>query len=435
MSKKSFDHIENKIREAAENSEPTFDELAWSKMEAVLNKENGKKRGYFFWWILLSFIFVGAGSGYLFYKNRPVKEITTIYKAQKSKGIPLDHVKNIAGEVPVFTDNEKASNNKIPLNKSINSELEYANSLAPNNYKAHIVSSNNSIGISSKIQKNKKGKLYSNVNSGQVESIEQVTVKQDTLNTILAPTHLTAINVNTSTVVLKDSMIKIDSTKIGKKDFSEKRKKATITDEKLSRFYILGAIGGDAGNVKFLSLKNSAITVKYGIGVGYQLNKKISFQTGFYASQKKYIAGPEDYNTKNSPYWNYRNIVKVDANCLVYDIPLSIRYNFLLKPSTIYYTTAGLSTFIMKRENYGYYYTYTGSSTIYHKDYIYTGNKNLFAVFNFSIGIQKKLSPHFSILAEPSISTPLSGVGQGQVKLYATALQVALKYQLSTRHK
>ena len=39
MSKKQFDHIENKIREAAENSEPAFEEQAWDKMEAKLNKE------------------------------------------------------------------------------------------------------------------------------------------------------------------------------------------------------------------------------------------------------------------------------------------------------------------------------------------------------------------------------------------------------------
>jgi hypothetical protein len=39
MSKKQFDHIENRIREAAENSEPPFDEMAWSRMDALLNKE------------------------------------------------------------------------------------------------------------------------------------------------------------------------------------------------------------------------------------------------------------------------------------------------------------------------------------------------------------------------------------------------------------
>lgn len=435
MSKKSFDHIENKIREAAENSEPLFNELAWSNMEALLIKDNGKKRRYFFGWILFSFIFVGAGSAYMFYKNRPVKEITAIYKEQKSKDTTADRVKNITGEVPVFTYNQKTSNNKATLNKPINSELEYANSQSPNNNNDSSVSSDNSNENSKKIRQIKKGKLYSNVNLGQVESTDEVPVKQDTLNSILVLTHMDAINENTTPVVLKDSAIKIDSIKIGKKDFSKKNKNEKITVEKLARFYILAAIGGDAGSVKFLSFKKSAVTVKYGIGIGYQLNNKISVQTGFYASQKKYIAGPEDYYTKNSPYWNYKNIVKVDANCLVYDIPLSIRYNFLLKPATIYYTTTGLSTFIMKRENYDYYYTYTGSTTIYHKDSTYTGNKNLFSVFNFSIGIQKKLSPNFSILAEPLISIPLSGVGQGQVKLYSTALQLAIKYQLSTKHK
>ena len=43
MGKKQFDYIEDRIREAAENSEPAFDEYAWTRMEARLDKENNKK--------------------------------------------------------------------------------------------------------------------------------------------------------------------------------------------------------------------------------------------------------------------------------------------------------------------------------------------------------------------------------------------------------
>jgi hypothetical protein len=50
MSQKSFEDIENKIREAAANSEPAFDEQGWLKMDLLLNKEDRKKRGFFIWW-------------------------------------------------------------------------------------------------------------------------------------------------------------------------------------------------------------------------------------------------------------------------------------------------------------------------------------------------------------------------------------------------
>ena len=156
-------------------------------------------------------------------------------------------------------------------------------------------------------------------------------------------------------------------------------------------------------------------------------------QTGFYAGRKKYIAGPEDYYPKTGSYWDMVQIVKVDASCLVYDIPLTVRYNFLLKPTTIYYATAGFSSFIMKEEDY--YYYYTNNNMPHESAYTYTGNKHFFSVFNISAGIEKKLSSNFSLLAEPSLSIPISGVGDGSVKLYSAALQVGLKYNPHRKHK
>lgn len=433
MNKRPFDHIENRIREAAENSEPDFDEFAWSKMEALLDKEKNNKHRYIFWWILLPLLFVGAGSSYLFFKNKPVKEITALNREQKFPETQSTQIKNIPVESPILSDKLKDSNKKADLNKSITSELEYANSQSTkNNKEVNVITGtvNNKAG---KIRQNKKGKLSSKINSGQVETIYEVAVNEDTSSTSLDVTHVNEIKETTASVVLKDSIVKNDSLKILAKVFPDKPKTEKLTAKKLSRFYLLAAIGADVGSVKFLSLENSKITAKYGIGVGYQLNKRMSVQTGFYAGLKKYIAGPGDYNAKTGSYWNMVQIVKVDASCLVYDIPLTVRYNLLQKPSTIFYTTAGISSFIMKREDYNYYYN--RYNTLHESSWTYRGNKNLFAVANFSVGIEKKLSSNFSILAEPSVSMPLTGVGDGSVKLYSTALQIAIKYQPSKKHK
>ena len=70
MDKKQFDHIENRIREAAENSEPAFDEYAWTKMEVRLNKEDNRRRRFLLWWFLLPLVFITAGTGYYFLSNK-----------------------------------------------------------------------------------------------------------------------------------------------------------------------------------------------------------------------------------------------------------------------------------------------------------------------------------------------------------------------------
>jgi hypothetical protein len=77
-------------------------------------------------------------------------------------------------------------------------------------------------------------------------------------------------------------------------------------------------------------------------------------------------------------------LTKVDASCLVYDIPLTLRYTISQKPTTGFYATAGISSYIMKQEDYKYYYIrynmpHEASKT-------YTGNKDLFSVLNLSAG-------------------------------------------------
>jgi len=140
------------------------------------------------------------------------------------------------------------------------------------------------------------------------------------------------------------------------------------------------------------------------------------------------VAGPKDYTIKaGSPMAAYE-IDKIKASCLVYEIPLTVKYDIISKPSVIFYATAGMSSYILKKEKYDCFYQYYNMP--YEQEWQYSGNKHLFSMANFSIGIEKKLSSQFSLLAEPSFSVPVSGIGDGKVKLYSTALQFGLKYYL-----
>jgi len=76
MGKKQFEYIENRIKEAAENSEPSFDESAWAKMETRLDEENNKKQRFLLWWFLLPLLFIGAGT-YYFLNNKTSQRKTS----------------------------------------------------------------------------------------------------------------------------------------------------------------------------------------------------------------------------------------------------------------------------------------------------------------------------------------------------------------------
>ena len=480
MGKKQFDHIENRIREAAENSEPVFDEYAWAKMEARLDKEDNKKRRFFVWWIVLPLLFIAAGSVYFFFNNKPSEKTITPGKDQyiadnkstRQKNIPSvtpssnsnqyiadsnsskqkdiasvpsspigdQHItdikslqqKNIPSATASIINHARNTNKKIDFNKKKAPEVSQV--IKQSFHNSNDVTTAFVNGISKKIKGAKKGKLLSKTNKGEIDNTDATEPGVDKADNILDLTSVNKIAANKKTDILTDTIIKKDSSKnnivnnLPDKKIADKNKKLTT-----SRFYFLGSIGEDAGSVKLLSFRNNKIIAKYGVGVGYQINKKLSLQTGFYASRKKYIAGPGDYNPKQGSYLDTMQIIKVDASCLVYDIPLTLRYNVLQKAKTIYYVTAGISSFIMKKEDY--YYHYFRNYIYDQSSWTYTGNKNLFAVLNFSAGIEKKLSPYVSIQAEPSVSIPLSGVGEGRVKLYSTALQLSIKYQPPKKHK
>ena len=489
MSKKQFDHIENRIKEAAENSELPLDENAWAIMEARLNKEDNKKRRYLLRWIILPFIFIAAGSVYFFFYNKPSQKIAasvnrqqlTESKSSQQKNIPVVTESESLSQqkiIPAFTE-RKSSQQKIITSiaeskllppKSILSVTQnislqpQSNASVTPSLITHSSARNNGIGfhkktmsevykpglkisdsnnrvpkglvnsVSKKIRGSKNARLLVKSNGGEiaVDVEAEPAVDKVGINPDVTPPNI--IYNNMLPVILKGSLFKKDSVEIivtnslPDKNSVDKIKKSTS-----SRFYFLASLGADAGSVKLLSFKNNKITAKYGVGIGYQLTKKISIQTGFYASTKKYIAGPGDYNFKAGSYWNMVQILKVNAACLIYDIPLTLRYNVIQKPATIYYTTAGISSFIMKKEDYNYHYF--RNTVYYQSSWKYTGNKNLFAVLNFSAGIEKKISPEFFIQAEPSLSVPITGVGDGRVKLYSAALQFSIKYQPLKKHK
>ncbi len=435
MDKKQFDYIENRIREAAENSEPAFDEYAWAKMEARLNKEDNRRRRYLLWWFLLPLVFISAGTGYYFLRNKPAETKNVQHasinsnedknedKSIKEKNVPVEKIPAI---------NEDNSNNKINVDIKKSTDSTQSTKQFPvsnNDIVARDITDN-----SNRYHGFKKGKLSSKINPGEIGNANAHSSEVDSSNFILDKTPVDKLTADSSVVIVSDTVIQKDSFKnTATINLPDSSKKDAIKKAVPSRFYFLASVAADIGSVKFLSFQNSQLTPKIGIGIGYQLSKKLSVQTGFYAGRKKYIAGPGDYNPKAGSYWDMVQIVKVDASCLVYDIPLTLRYNFIQKPTTDYFATAGFSSYIMKKEDYVYDYTYNNMP--HHSSWTYTGNKHFFSVFNISVGIEKKLSPYFSLLAEPYVGIPLSGVGDGSVKLYSAGLQVGLKYNPYRKHK
>lgn len=441
MSKEQFEHIENRIREAAENSVPAFDEQAWLHMEAKLDKEKKDKRRFFIWWWLAGFLLLSAGLGSYLYVTVPNYKEGSVAAKNTEKIKPVAGSKNLSAITVTTKKVDEKNANKVVENIS-----SIPATIKKDDNKKLIVAADTPPASTVAVVKNKQLITSKNERCNSNRIIKKSTIQNDLLEenssnelTINVDLHISKATVSTllfdapkkeilTTISPKDkAVINATSKNSTDKKASDKKTKKQTPESAAAHFYLIGSIGADAANVKLLPFKNTTITPKYGVGIGYAFNKKISVQTGFYASRKKYIAGPDDYNAKAGSYWNMVQILKVNASCLVYELPIALRYNFVQRPSFKLYATTGLSSFIMKNEYYDYHYI---KNNMYHEaDWTYTGNKNFLSMLTFSAGIEKRLSPVSSILVEPAVSLPITGVGDGRVKLFSTSLQVGFKYQ------
>jgi hypothetical protein len=205
---------------------------------------------------------------------------------------------------------------------------------------------------------------------------------------------------------------------------AEKTDSPAVTEEPLnkkqpaknknSKFSLNFSFGPDISSVGFD--KPGKIKPQFGIGIGYSVSERLSIRTGFYAGRKIYSADSADYHI--NPWGPYSfKLYEVKGNCFVYEIPVSLMYNFKQSKNHTWFVSTGLSSYLMKTEAYKYIYKNRTGQMLYHGYNFKNENSHFFSVLNVSGGYQYHVSNRFSILAEPYIKIPLSGVGVGKVRL------------------
>jgi hypothetical protein len=174
--------------------------------------------------------------------------------------------------------------------------------------------------------------------------------------------------------------------------------------------------------------KSGQLKTVLGAGISYTINKKLTLSTGVYTARKVYAAAPQDYKFSYLPP-NFNYLTKVEGDCRVLEIPVMAAYNFGFTRKSNWFVAAGVSTFLMKKEKYGYLYTYpTGISYTYTRE-INNENKNLFSVADFSVGYKRNINRTLFVSAEPYLKLPLNGVGDGKLKMNSTGILFSVGFK------
>ncbi|MEP7236968.1 MAG: hypothetical protein ABI685_03850 [Ferruginibacter sp.] len=460
------EEMDDMIRDAAENHHPAYNDKAWEKMEGKLDKhlpqKTDRRRPVFF---LLLFLLLGAGTLFTvnqFSKNKnsvaeknssdskqpePVLSITEKNAATNDKtptaenagsnavdvtpaNAGQDNVAAIPGGIPLQTPDKKYTE-KFYSNKDFTSNSKGKTKTrisSPNLF----LDTETGADMNAQQQKSISGKtggkqrvtITGTVATEEGDSKKEVTGLVNAENGEPdAAAKLSIAKVNTVTV--KDSV----NTEKNKKELAKKTEDKPLpgVDKKkkknnpLSNFGLTFSVGPD---MSFVKLSNTGkTTLTYGAGLSYAFAKRFTARAGFYVSKKVYEAAPDQYHT---PGGNYPNLTSVNANCKVFEIPVSLAYSFGQRAKHNWFANVGLSSFIMKKEDYIYNYKTQAGQTYTYYNTVNNKNKHYFSVLNLSGGYQYQFNKRLSLQAEPYLKVPLSGVGLGKIKLSSTGVLFTL---------
>lgn len=198
-------------------------------------------------------------------------------------------------------------------------------------------------------------------------------------------------------------------------------------------FTFSAVFGPDFSNVGFSSPDKAGVSA--GLVFGFRFTNRWVIQAGVLYSRKHYTATGNDY--KGYPGYNPSNpalvMDKVEAHCFMWDFPLNIRYDLMVRPKHRFYALAGISSYLMNREDLHYYYKY--NNTPRYKQWENTSQSMYwFSAFNISAGYAWQFTPRWSASVEPYLKLPVRRVGYSNVNLNSMGLLLGITYRPPWNH-
>ncbi len=189
------------------------------------------------------------------------------------------------------------------------------------------------------------------------------------------------------------------------------------------RLSLIGALSPDFSSVNFG--KQSRPGINFAGLIEFHITSKFSVMSGLISSTKLYKARDVEYYGHAYP--------EAEGDCRIIDIPLNIYYRSAGTSRYSWFAGAGISSYIMKKENYVFYYDSPYGKASYDKE-VRNKNNEWFKVLNVSAGVSRKIGPRFFIEAEPFVKIPLGGVGDGNLDLSTAGMFVRARYSLLKTH-
>jgi len=423
------ENFDKKIKDSLSQRPPGYDSPDWDKMETLLDKhmpvDKKDRRRIFF--ILFSFLLLGGGAFLVWQNSSSNKKDLAEVKSPKENSNPGSIGTNTS-QLPTDEADRSASSHSSPKNNVTETNIIPGNEIQND---APLAKADKNKKTSTSINKKTTNSKQKNPDQTIDELVKNTEPERTLIEDLTKSENEPTITekkepANEPEVEKAKTENKPDSYRVNdQKEETKETKPVAInkTDSKKQKsnssfannFFVSVSAGPDLSKV---GDNTGEVKAVYGAGIGYQISKRFSIRTGFYAARKVYTADPGDYNPPNNFWGYYPNLENIEANCKVYDIPVTVDYTISSNKKQSWFASAGLSSLLMKEETYEYYFKPNYSPTyITYTKTINNQNKHYFSVLNLSGGYTRIINKNISLQAEPYLKIALDGVGYGKVKL------------------
>jgi hypothetical protein len=209
------------------------------------------------------------------------------------------------------------------------------------------------------------------------------------------------------------------------------RPKSLHLNRSLNIGFIFGPDYTNAGGIA-----NNQIGNNIGLSVGYYLTSNLSINTGIIYSNKFYWSNAHNYFFRptanitpiaNGTFAAPPPIDYINGSSNIWELPLTLRYDFAHHNKTKFFANAGLSSYFMMKQTY-IYFLHSGQNPLAYK---ITDDQQVnywFGVADVSVGFEAEIGKGFSFQAEPFLKLPLQNMGSENLKLTSYGFLLSFKY-------
>lgn len=430
--------LEQLSREAADRytvkASPSWDKME-KELDKVLPTDKKKRRPFLFWWIIPGILIGGSILWYTLHTPESNLENTgaAIVTSTPNKESIIESNKNIKQQkiasIPFQSADTEQKHSPV-----IDAKREESSSyLSKTSQQLNSAIAQNK-GLSN--QPKKTGQAPPGISSLQKEVILASASTSSTSTEYEQITHSTTDtgnNVSDNGIhTTKNSMLV--SLNYIEEPITVKTQDSIIPKNKKEKSAFSWALvaGIDATTVKFRYADKASLSG--GIMIGYHFNRNWSIHTGALYTRKNYKMAGSDFKAPLGSWVANYKLETVDGFCNMWEIPLLVRYTFDAQTKNKAFISGGLSSYLMTRENYNYFYYYNGLPVRRNVNYP-DGKTHPFSILKLSAGWIREVNKKASLIVEPFANLPLSGLGFGSAKLSSFGIHFSYQFRQPNKKK